>query len=72
MTAKVKLSVSLVSIGHFELTTAFLSTEPTPDPRLFECQLLPLTQSHLALAAKVRNPPIVLKNNVLRLQKVGL
>jgi len=59
MTAKVELSVSLVSIGHFELTTAFLSAELTPDPRLFECRLLPLAQSHLAPAAKVRNPPFV-------------
>jgi hypothetical protein len=62
--------------GHNFKPTALRSQPPstsqknTLDPWLIECRLSPLTQGHFALAEKVRDPPILWKNNVLLLQKV--
>ena len=50
-----------VDVLHSEEGAAFRSAERTPVSWLFECRLSPLTSSHLALAAKVRSPPLVPK-----------
>ena len=41
-----------------------------PEQHLLECRLRPMTYSWLAAAAKVCNPPILWKNDVLQTQKV--